>query len=110
MKAAATPTGSLAIWNRRSGRIQKSAEIKDKVAPEGPKPIPKAGARSVPRFGMGFGPPGATQTPILADFRLRPDLRLQMARLPVSVAAAYYRRFFVSAVLLHTDRVHQSAP
>ena len=37
---------------------------------------------------MGFGPPRATQTSILADLQLRPDLRLQMARLPVCMADA----------------------
>ncbi len=49
----------------------------------------KRTALRTPPFGTGFGLPGATWTSILADFRLRPHLRLQTARLPVSVAVAY---------------------
>ncbi len=49
---------------------------------------PDGGALRAPPFGLGFDRAGTTQTPISVDFWLRPDFRLQMARLQVGVAVA----------------------
>jgi hypothetical protein len=81
-------TGGLAMWSRSSSCSWKSVKLGVQAVPGRPNLSKMVGA-SCPTILDGFGRLGATWAPILIDFRLRPDLRFQMARPPVCVAVAW---------------------